>query len=110
MSKKIYYLLAKDGYSYAMRSSIYDAKFKVNEETTQAMAWISFVDLKPTYFVKKSNTFSVASVVGTPLNLGMATINKTRPSCSLVKVQVDLLFKFPKFEEMMLQPENNNAK
>ncbi|KAH0638995.1 hypothetical protein KY290_036298 [Solanum tuberosum] len=42
-----------DGYSYSMRPLIYDAKFKVEEETTQAMAWISFPDLKPTYFVKE---------------------------------------------------------
>lgn len=40
MSKNIYYILPKDEYSYFMRSLIYDEKFKVDEETTQAMAWI----------------------------------------------------------------------
>ncbi|KAH0644843.1 hypothetical protein KY284_032727 [Solanum tuberosum] len=99
MSKSIYYILAKDGYSYSMRPLIYDAKFKVDEETTQAMAWISFPDLKPTYFVKEA-LFSLATAVGKPLQLDMATINKTRPSCARVKVQVDILGEFPKFVEM----------
>ncbi|KAG5587413.1 hypothetical protein H5410_047847 [Solanum commersonii] len=30
MSKNIYYILAKDGYSYPMRPLIYDAKFRVD--------------------------------------------------------------------------------
>lgn len=34
--------------------------------------------------------------MGKPLYLGMATINKTRPSCSKVKVLVDLLADLPK--------------
>lgn len=34
MSKSSYYTLAKDGYSYLMRTLIYDAKFSVEEETT----------------------------------------------------------------------------
>ncbi|WMV42323.1 hypothetical protein MTR67_035708 [Solanum verrucosum] len=86
MSKGIYYILAKDGYSYTMRLLIYDAKFKVEEETTHAMAWISFSNLKPTYFVKEA-LFSIATAVGKPLHLDMTTINKTRPSCARVKVQ-----------------------
>ncbi|KAK4729999.1 hypothetical protein R3W88_022987 [Solanum pinnatisectum] len=99
MSKGIYYILAKDGYSYTMRPLIYDAKCKVEEETTQAMAWISFPDLKPTYFVKEV-LFSIATAVGKPLHLDMTTINKTSPSCARVKVQVDLLSEFPKHVEM----------
>ncbi|KAK4723910.1 hypothetical protein R3W88_026689 [Solanum pinnatisectum] len=63
------------------------------------MAWISFPDLKPTYFVKEA-LFSLAAAVGKPLHLDMATINKTRPSCARVKVQVNLLFDFPKYVEM----------
>uniref|UniRef100_M1DF82 DUF4283 domain-containing protein n=1 Tax=Solanum tuberosum TaxID=4113 RepID=M1DF82_SOLTU len=62
MSKSSYYILSKDGYSYMMRPLIYDANFSVEEETTQAMAWISFPNLKPTFFVKES-IFSMASVV-----------------------------------------------
>ncbi|KAH0748396.1 hypothetical protein KY290_027628 [Solanum tuberosum] len=64
------------------------------------MAWISFPDLKPTYFVKESIFSNLASAVGKPLHLDMATINKTRPSCAMVKVKVDLLANFPKFVEL----------
>lgn len=35
----------------------------------------------------------------------MATINKTRPSCAKIKVQVDLSFDFPKFFEMEIVNE-----
>ncbi|KAH0743100.1 hypothetical protein KY290_031093 [Solanum tuberosum] len=88
-----------DIYSYFMRPLIYDVKFKVEVETTQAMTWISFPDQKPTYFVRGA-LFSLATVVGKPLHLDMATINKTRPSCARVKVQVYLLCDFPKHVEM----------
>ncbi|KAG5615463.1 hypothetical protein H5410_015287 [Solanum commersonii] len=54
------------------------------------MTWISFSDLKPTYFVKEP-LFSLATAVRKPLHLDMAIINKTRPNCARVKVQVDLL-------------------
>jgi len=36
----------------------------------------------------------------------MATINKTRPSCARVKVQVDLLFDFPKFVEVEVRNDD----
>ncbi|KAH0715026.1 hypothetical protein KY284_007931 [Solanum tuberosum] len=45
------------------------------------------------------------TAVGNPLHLGMATINKTRPSCARVKVQVDLLVVFSKFVEMKIVNE-----
>lgn len=54
VSRSIYYINDKDGYSYQMRPLLYDAKFKIEEETSQAMEWISFPDLKPTFFVKES--------------------------------------------------------
>ncbi|KAG5632024.1 hypothetical protein H5410_003741 [Solanum commersonii] len=100
MSKPNYYIVAKDGYSYMMRPIIYDAKFNTQEETTHAMAWISFTNSKPTYFVKES-IFSLVSGVGKPLHLDMTKIKqKTRPSCASVKVQVDLLAELPKFVEL----------
>jgi len=36
----------------------------------------------------------------------MTTVNKTRPSCIRVKVQVDLLSAFPKFVELEVGNEN----
>lgn len=40
--------------------------------------------------------FSLAAVVGKPLQVDMDTSNQTRPSCARVKVEVDLLRDFPK--------------
>ncbi|KAH0665012.1 hypothetical protein KY285_026218 [Solanum tuberosum] len=94
MSKNAYYIIDKDEYAFQMRPLIYDTKFKPDEETTQAMAWISFPHLLPTFYGKEA-LFSLASAVGKPVQLDSATINKTRPSCVRVKVQVDLLAELP---------------
>ncbi|KAH0761589.1 hypothetical protein KY290_017662 [Solanum tuberosum] len=109
LSKNSYYIIAKDGYAYQMRPFIYDANFKAGEETTKATTWISFPDLLPTFFVKEV-LFSLASVVGKPLQLDLATINKTRPSCARVKVQVHLVTEKPEFVQMQLEDENTLEK
>lgn len=82
-----------------MRTLIYDPRFKVNEETSMAMAWISFPNLLPTFFVKEC-LFSIAAAVGKPIQLDQATINKTRPSCARVKVLVNVNGTFPKVVKM----------
>lgn len=86
MAKSVYYITAKDGYSYHMRPLIYDANFITKKETTQAIVWISFSDLNLTFFDKES-LFTLASAVGMPIHLDSATMNKTRPSCVKVEVQ-----------------------
>lgn len=108
ISRSAYYLKAKDGYSYLMRLLIYDAKFKINVETSQALAWISFPNLLPTFYVKEV-IFSLASAVGKSLQLDMATMNKTRPSCARVKVQIDLLAELPKFVNMEIENEEEGT-
>lgn len=85
MSKNAYYITAKDGSSYQIRPLIFYATFKMGEETTQAIAWISFPYLWPTFLIKES-LFSLASIVGKPIHLDMDIINETRPSCARVKV------------------------
>ncbi|WMV59749.1 hypothetical protein MTR67_053134 [Solanum verrucosum] len=70
-------------------------KFSYDEETTIAIAWISFPALSPNFFGTKT-IFSMAAAVGKPLQVDMATKNKTRPSCARVKVEVDLLGEFSK--------------
>lgn len=87
-----------------MRTLIYDSKFRVQEETSRSMAWISFPNLLPTFFEKES-LFSLASAVGIPLQLDQATINKTRPSCARVKVLVDLRADLPKKVYMDIENE-----
>lgn len=70
-----------------------------------AMAWILFPGLLPTYFFKEY-LFSLASVVGNPLYLDMATINKTRPNYARVKVLIDLLADHPKKVRMDIENES----
>uniref|UniRef100_M1CMH9 DNA/RNA binding protein n=1 Tax=Solanum tuberosum TaxID=4113 RepID=M1CMH9_SOLTU len=104
ISKGAFYIKCKDGYSYLMRTLIYDSRFKVDEETSMAMAWISFPNLLPTFFVKEC-LFSLAAAVGKPIQIDQATINKSRPSCARVKVIVDLRKDFPKVIKMNIENE-----
>lgn len=47
-----FYLTCKDGYSYLIRTLIYNLKFNVNEESSSAIVWFSFPNILPTFFVK----------------------------------------------------------
>uniref|UniRef100_A0A0V0IIV3 Putative ovule protein n=1 Tax=Solanum chacoense TaxID=4108 RepID=A0A0V0IIV3_SOLCH len=104
ISKGAFYVKCKDGYSYLMRTLIYDSRFNVNEEASLAMAWISFPNLLPTFFVKEC-LFSLAVAVGKPIQIDQATVNKSRPSCAHVKVLVDLKKNFPKVVQMNIENE-----
>lgn len=68
------------------------------------MAWISFPNLLPTFFVKEC-LFSLENAVGTPIHLDQATIKRTRPSYARVKVLVDLKGSFPKYVIMNIEDE-----
>lgn len=68
------------------------------------MAWISFPNLLPTFFVKEC-LFSLANAVGTPIHLDQSTIKRTRPSCAQVKVLVDFKKSFPKYVIMNIEDE-----
>ncbi|XP_015169512.1 uncharacterized protein [Solanum tuberosum] len=78
-----------------MRTLKWDPLFDPEEETSIAIAWISFPALPPNFFVKEA-VFSLAAAVGKPLQVDLAMRNQTRPSCARVKVEVDLLSDFPK--------------
>lgn len=104
ISKGAFYIKCKDGYSYLMRILIYDSRFKVNEETSMAMAWIYFPNLLHTFFVKEC-LFSLAVAVGKQIQIDQATISKSRPSCARVKVLVDLKKDFPKVVQMNIENE-----
>ncbi|KAH0655661.1 hypothetical protein KY285_030543 [Solanum tuberosum] len=78
-----------------MRTLKWDPLFDPEEETTTTIAWISFLSLPPNFFGKET-IFSMAAAVERPLQVDMATQNRTRPSCARVKVEVDLLGDFPK--------------
>ncbi|WMV24108.1 hypothetical protein MTR67_017493 [Solanum verrucosum] len=94
LSKPAFYLTLGQ-WSYPMRTLKWDPMFNPEEETTTAIAWISFPSLPPNFFVKEA-IFSLAAAVGKPLQVDMATQNQTRPSCARVKVEIDLLGNFPK--------------
>ncbi|KAG5589807.1 hypothetical protein H5410_040321 [Solanum commersonii] len=104
ISKGTYYIGCKDGYSYRMCTLIYDARFQINEETTKALAWISFPNLLPIYFVKEC-LYSLASAIWELVQLDLATLNITRTSCASVKVQVDLKSNLPKVVMMDIVDE-----
>ncbi|WMV09222.1 hypothetical protein MTR67_002607, partial [Solanum verrucosum] len=82
-------------WSYPMRTLKWDPLFNLEEETSIAIAWISFPSLPPNFFGKEA-IFSLAAAVEKLLQVDMATQNKMRPSCARVKVEVDLMGDFPK--------------
>lgn len=69
--------------------------FKLVEETSIARAWIFFPSLTPNFFGEEA-IFSLTAAVGKPLQVDLATMNKTGPNWAIVKVEVDLLGDFPK--------------
>ncbi|KAH0712323.1 hypothetical protein KY289_008282 [Solanum tuberosum] len=92
LSKPVFYI-GHQNWFYPMRTLKWDPLFDPEEETTIAIAWISFLSL-PSNFFGKETVFSLAVAVGKPLQVDMATSNKTRPSCARSKVEVDLLGNF----------------
>lgn len=91
--------------AYQTRPFIYNANFKLEEKTTQAMAWISFSNLLPIFFVKDS-LFSLVSAVWKPIYLDTTTINKTR--LVVQRFQVNLSAKLYDYVELEVQNSENN--
>ncbi|XP_070045511.1 uncharacterized protein [Nicotiana tomentosiformis] len=91
-----------------MRCTKWNPWWKPNEETLVAIAWISFQDLSPNFFGKEF-VFSLARAVGRPLHVDLATQNATRPSCSKVKVEVNLLAKFPQRIKIVEEEEDESG-
>ncbi|KAH0633321.1 hypothetical protein KY284_036107 [Solanum tuberosum] len=80
-----------------MRALIYDAKFNVEEETIQAMAWSSFPDLKPTFFVKEFILKTPSSSCARVKELvDLEVVNEASNTSRVEKVQVqyDMLPKY----------------
>ncbi|KAH0761354.1 hypothetical protein KY290_017427 [Solanum tuberosum] len=77
LSKPAFYITQKS-WSFPMRTLKWDPMFDPEEETTIAIAWISFPALPPNFFGRET-IFSLAAAVGKPLQVDMATRNQTRP-------------------------------
>ncbi|KAG5586096.1 hypothetical protein H5410_046530 [Solanum commersonii] len=71
-----------------------------NQRRRLLKLWLGFFPAIFVHFYDKETLFSLASAVGKPVQLDLATINKTRPSCARVKVQVDLIENLPEWVEI----------
>ncbi|KAK4731332.1 hypothetical protein R3W88_024320 [Solanum pinnatisectum] len=60
--------------------------FNPKEETSIALAWISFPNMSTQMFAHEA-LFSLASAVGTPLQVDKATTGKSKPSVARVKLE-----------------------
>ncbi|XP_049344712.1 uncharacterized protein LOC125809115 [Solanum verrucosum] len=79
-----------------MRILKWKSNFDLEEETTTAIVWISLPALPPNFLGKEPVFSMAATTVGKPLHVDMTTLNKTHPSCTRVKVELDMLGEFPK--------------
>ncbi|KAG5601145.1 hypothetical protein H5410_032515 [Solanum commersonii] len=91
---------------WQVRTLKWDPWFEPDVETTIGVTWISFPDLPPNFFAKEA-IFSIASAVGKPLTVDMATKNQTRPSCARIKIEVDLTAKLP--QRIQINEEDDNT-
>lgn len=71
------------------------------------MAWVSYPNLMPTYSVMKS-LFQLQ--VEKPMHLDMAIINRSRPSCECVKLQLDLVVDMIKYVELKIVGGNEESR
>lgn len=94
LSKPVFYIMTRNK-SFLMRTLKWDPLFNPVEETSTAIAWISFPALPPNFFGEDA-IFSLAAAVDKPLQVDLATKNQSRPSCARVKVEMDLLKEFPR--------------
>ncbi|KAH0665616.1 hypothetical protein KY285_026822 [Solanum tuberosum] len=91
-----------------MRTLKWDPWFEPDVETSIGVGWISFPDLPLNFFAKEA-IFSIATAVGTPLTVDMATKNQTRPSCARIKVEVDLTAKLPQRVRITEEDDHTGA-
>lgn len=80
LSKPVFYIEHRN-WNYLMRTLKWDPMFDSVAETTILVAWISLPSLPPNYFMKEA-IFSLAATIGKLLQVDMATMSKTRPSCA----------------------------
>lgn len=64
-----------------MRTLKEDPIFNQDEETTTTIAWIPFPSLHLNFFGNEA-VFSLAVVVGKPLQVDLVMLNKISPSCA----------------------------
>ncbi|WMV47178.1 hypothetical protein MTR67_040563 [Solanum verrucosum] len=73
LSKPVFYITQRN-WSFPMRTLKWDPMFNSEEETTTTITWISFPSLSPNFFGKEA-VLSMATTIGKPLKVYMATRN-----------------------------------
>ncbi|MCD7448795.1 hypothetical protein HAX54_046331 [Datura stramonium] len=110
-SKVACFINSKDGCSYRTRPLIYNSKFKIKEETLKDMAWISFPNLLPTYYVKES-LFLLASAVDLPKSVHIDIVdedNGEKKAAMKDPKQVQVQIKFDAIKENEAQSSSGNV-
>uniref|UniRef100_M1CC63 DUF4283 domain-containing protein n=1 Tax=Solanum tuberosum TaxID=4113 RepID=M1CC63_SOLTU len=93
---------------YQCRIQRWTPWFNPKEETSIALAWTFFPSLSTQMFAREA-LFSLASSIGTPLQVDKAKTGKSRPSVARVKVEVNLLSSLPDRVRMFFKDEKNGV-
>lgn len=73
-----------------MKLQKWTANFKPEEETTLSLVWINLPEL-PWHFIEWDALCCILAPVGTPIFRDKATLTKSRPTMSKVKVEMQFL-------------------
>ncbi|KAL2251862.1 UNVERIFIED_CONTAM: hypothetical protein Sindi_2308500 [Sesamum indicum] len=85
---------------YPMRVFKWTPIFTPLQESSIVPIWVNFLEL-PAYLFCKDVLFTVASMIGTPLQIDDATLNQSKLSKARVCIELDLLK--PRLQEFKLQ-------
>ncbi|KAL0344212.1 UNVERIFIED_CONTAM: hypothetical protein Sangu_1308600 [Sesamum angustifolium] len=85
---------------FSMRVFKWSPTFTLDQESSIVPVWVSFPEL-PAHLFHKDAIFSIASIVGTPLQMADSTYNQSKLSRARVCIEIDLLK--PLLEEFDIQ-------
>ena len=77
-----------------MRTFKWSPDLKVTSESTHVPVWVALEHL-PVYFFHKASLFSIASAIGSPLQVDTATTNLSRPSVAHFYIDLDVSKEVP---------------
>ncbi|KAL2236244.1 UNVERIFIED_CONTAM: hypothetical protein Sindi_0816100 [Sesamum indicum] len=85
---------------YPMRIFKWTPTFTPSKESSIVPVWVSFPEL-PTHLFRKEVLFTVASMIGNPLQIDDATLNQSKLSKARACIELDLLK--PRLEDFQIQ-------
>ncbi|KAL2224233.1 UNVERIFIED_CONTAM: hypothetical protein Sindi_3105000 [Sesamum indicum] len=88
------------GLGYPMRVFKWTPTFTPSKESSIVPVWVSFPEL-PAHLFRKEVLFTVASMIGTPLQIDDATLNQSKLSKARACIELDLLK--PRLENFQIQ-------